>query len=201
MIETLKMHFLQLSMNVKHRKKLIELVTTPDANSLSRRTLWGSLSPVDIRRHSIAPLTVWAEGWGCALSIAVWILSKLDSSCLTLTSTRLFFPRVLSLTQFNSVGFLQSRISVKKVCYHEQAINISITFCGRGCPVTSAPSRTRVMESLYLCSSRSNARGEVEGLKTALCQLKKPFNGLELSQVSCWKDSEWATFPDEGWWN
>ena len=33
--------------------------------------------------------------------------------------------------------------------------------------------------TLYLCSSGSNARGELRALERAPCQLKKPFKGSE----------------------
>ena len=66
--------------------------------------------------------------------------------------------QVWSLTQFYSLDFLQSRISIKSAfSTNAQSRFASVVV---DCPGTFAPSAAHLTVSLYLCSSGSNARGE-----------------------------------------
>ena len=78
---------------------------------------------------------------------------------------------VCSPTQFYSVGFFQSRIFAKSVFLQ---LAIQVCFC-RYPSGTTAQNSAHLTMSWFLCSSASNAWGEVEGASSALCQLKKPF--------------------------
>ena len=66
----------------------------------------------------------------------------------------------LSLTQFYSFDFLQSRIGLSKWVFNKCTIKVCIS-----CPGTSAPNKAHLTVSLYLYSSGSNARGESRALE------------------------------------
>ena len=81
--------------------------------------------------------------------------------------------QVWSLTQFYSVELSQSRICVKKCSFIKRTIKICASFCWR-CHGTSAPSAAHLTVSLYLCSSRSNAQGELRPLEGHCVSWKSP---------------------------
>ena len=67
--------------------------------------------------------------------------------------------QVWSLTQFYSVDFSKSMISVKKCVFYQRTIKVRISFCWR-CPGTSVASAAHLTVSLYICSSGSIAQCE-----------------------------------------
>ena len=58
-------------------------------------------------------------------------------------------------------GFSQSTISVKRCFLYNHTIKVCASYLS-GCPETSAPSALNLTVSLFLRSSGSNPRGEVE---------------------------------------
>ena len=116
--------------------------------------------------------------------MAVSILSKLDLLCLTLMSTQLSIHSFCHWLNCVLLAFFKGSV-LRKCIFTNMLSTFRLFFCERGSPVRSASSRTHVMESMYLCSSRSTARGEVEGPKGALCQLKKP--------LRVWNWDKWVT--------
>ena len=85
--------------------------------------------------------------------------------------------QVWSLTQFYSVDFSQSRISVKKCVFNKHTIKVCISCCWQ-CPGTSVPSPANLTVSLYLCSSGSNARGELRALEGHRVSFFRAFSSI-----------------------
>ena len=81
--------------------------------------------------------------------------------------------QVWSLTQFYSVDISKSRIGVKKCVINKRTIKVCVSCCWR-CPGTSAHSAEHLMVSLYLCSSGSNARGELRAREGRRVSSKSP---------------------------
>ena len=104
--------------------------------------------------------------------------------------------QVWSLTQFYSVDFSQSRISVSKCVFYKRTIKVCVSCCWL-CPGTSAPSAAHLTVSLYLCSSGRNAQGESSDPWRAPSQLKKPFKGPRRRWVAG-KNRRAKYFPDNG---
>ena len=83
-------------------------------------------------------------------------------------------PRqVWSLTQLYSVDFSKSRMDVQKWVFYKRTIKVCIS-CSWWWSGTSAPSLVHLTESLFLCSSGSNARGEPRALEGHRVSSKSP---------------------------
>ena len=89
------------------------------------------------------------------------------------TPNRDILKQVWSLTQFYSVDISKSRIGVKKCGFNKLTIKVCVSCCWR-CPGTSAPSAPHLTVSLYLCSYRSNTRGESRALEGRRLSSKSP---------------------------
>ena len=95
--------------------------------------------------------------------------------------------QVLSLTQFFSVGFSQSRVSVKSTYFYRHTIKVCIR-CFWRYLWTSAPSATHFPVSFYLWDYGSNTQARLRSLKAAM-SAQKAFQGSEtFEEISCWKE-------------
>ena len=85
------------------------------------------------------------------------IVESLVTGIVDMWPDYLRYCQVWSLTQFYSVDFSKSRINVKRCVFNKRTIKVCVSCCW-WCPGTSAPSEAHLTVSLYLSSSRSNAR-------------------------------------------
>ena len=84
--------------------------------------------------------------------------------------------------------------TMKQACFqqtHNQGLCKFVLDC---CPGTSAPSSAHWTVSLYLCSSGSNAQGELRALEGRCVKLKKPFKGPRWIRGSCWENLKRIVF-------
>ena len=88
------------------------------------------------------------------------------------TSARWTWPTGSSITPGLVTNTItQSRIDVKKCVFNKRTIKVCVSCCWL-CPGTSAPSAAHLTVSLYLCSSGSNARGELRAQLSELTVAK-----------------------------
>ena len=87
---------------------------------------------------------------------------------------------------------------VQKCVFNKRTIKVCVS-CGWRCPGTSvAPSTAHLKVSLYLCSSRSNARGELRALEGRRVSPKSPWRGRDGDEGVAGKNGREWSFPDEG---
>ena len=115
-------------------------------------------------------LTSFASLSSSPLRWTVWNIESLSHQNLTPHTPHLTW----SAHQRNSImlAFSKSRILSKSVFLHTCNLGLLLSFLSVG-----PQRRTHLTVSWFLCSSASNAWGEVEGASSTLCQLKKPFRG------------------------
>ena len=89
--------------------------------------------------------------------------------------------QVWSLTDFYSVDFSQSRISVGKCVFNKRTIRVRIS-CFLLCLGTSAPIAAHMLVSLTLCRSGRNARGKSRALE-GRCVSSKALQGSETREL------------------
>ena len=105
--------------------------------------------------------------------------------------------QVWSLTQFYSVDFSKSMISVSKCVFNKRTIKVCVSCCWR-CPGTSVPSTPHLTMSLYLCSSGSNARGKSRAWEGRRVSSKSPSRVRDGDEGVAGRNGREYCFPDEG---